>query len=159
KALKGLEAQVKTIDKHLNSMGKQKKQHLEDQQAVQMVLMEKQGAYSAVMAEIEVMRQEKDRSSDQVTTLHTDLQKLRDEKHQLEVRKTELSTRRQGLSEELDKLRDSATELIGKTAASKSLFGSFEKKCLDQEALVAGIERTIRQLDGELESTREDIET
>src|SRR5262249_34487320 len=87
KQAKQIGGQIKTIDKHLNDTAKQKKQHQADQKAVQEILMEKQGAYSAVTAEIAVLRQEKDRSSDKISNLHSDLQGLRDQKHQLEVKK------------------------------------------------------------------------
>ena len=66
KALKTVAAQLKAIDKRINDLLRGRKQHLEDQQQVKLRLMECQGAFSAVMAEIEVMRQEKDRSSDKV---------------------------------------------------------------------------------------------
>ncbi|HEY9867954.1 MAG TPA: chromosome segregation protein SMC, partial [Candidatus Obscuribacterales bacterium] len=155
---KSISAQVKTIDKHLNELARQKKQSEEDLQAVQLVLMEKQGALSAVLAEIEVLRQEKDRSSDRVTSLHDDLQKLRDRKHGLEVRKTELATRKEGLERELESIRNSATTAIGRSASLKGLVQNLERKFSDDQALVLGIERTIRQLEGEIESTREEIE-
>src|SRR5579885_2339257 len=57
KLLKSIGDQVKAIEKHLSKLGKQKKQHLEDQKAVEMVLMESQGAYSAVIDEIDILRQ------------------------------------------------------------------------------------------------------
>ncbi len=159
KLLKSIQAQIKTIDKHLSDIDKQKKQHKQDQQAVHLGLLEKQGAFSAVMAEIEVMRQEKDKSSDKVTTIHTDLQELRDQKHKLDVRKTELTTRRAAIEQELEKLRSSATEAIGKSANTKGAISVYERKCVDQQALVAGIDRTIQQLEAELEGTREEIES
>ncbi|HEY9787866.1 MAG TPA: chromosome segregation protein SMC [Candidatus Obscuribacterales bacterium] len=159
KLIKSIQSQIKTIDKHLADIGKQRKQHLEDNQAIQLGLMEKQGAYSAVMAEIEVLRQKKDSSSEKVSALHIDLQKLRDEKHKLEVKNTELATRKEGLEKELVSLREQATESIGKLSQCKNLVGAFEKKFQDQEALTIGVERSIRQLEDELQSTREEIET
>jgi chromosome segregation protein len=159
KILKSIQAQIKTIDKHLSDIDKQKKQHKQDQQAVHLGLLEKQGAFSAVMAELEVKRQEKDKSSDKVTTIHTDLQELRDQKHKLDVRKTELTTRRAAIEQELEKLRSSATEAIGKAANTKGAISIYERKCVDQQALVAGIDRTIQQLEAELEGTREEIES
>lgn len=159
KLLKSIQAQVKTIDKHLSEITKQKKQHLEDQQAVQLVRMEKQGAYSAVMAEIEVLRQEKDKSSDKVTTIHSELQGLRDERHKLEVKKTELSIRREGLEKELEALRNQATDQIGKSSFARNLLKSLELKHQDHQALVAGNERNVRQLEAEIESTKEEIES
>lgn len=158
KSLKAVQSQIKVIDKHLSDLGRQRKQHQEDQQAVQLGLLEKQGAYSAVSAEIEVLRQEKDKSSDKVTSMHMDLQQLREKKHQLEVRKTELTTNRGALDKELEKLRNSATEAIGKAAAAKNQIMACERRQLDQASQVAGIERTIHQLDAELEGTREEIE-
>jgi chromosome segregation protein len=158
KLIKNLQSQVKVIEKHLSDIAKQKKQHLEDQQAVNLALLEKQGAFSAVMAEIEVLRQEKDRSSDKVTVLHTDLQSLREQRHQLEVRKTELSTRRQAVEKEVASLRDLATESIGKAAESRKLAKNLESGFKDHEALVLGIDRTVRQFEGELESTKEEID-
>lgn len=158
KLIKSVQAQIKAIDKHLSDITKQKKQHHEDQQAVQLGLMEKQGAYSAVMAEIEVLRQEKDSSSEKVSTIHTDLQKLRDERHKLENRKTELATRKAQLEKDLVGLREKATNSIGLLSNSKGLVTVFERKYQDHEALVTGIERTIRQLESELQSTREEIE-
>jgi chromosome segregation protein len=159
KVLKGINAQIKTIDKHLSEIAKQKRQHLEDHQAVNLGLLEKQGAFSAVMAEIEVLRQEKDRSSDKVAALHADLQELRDQRHKLEVRKTELNTRKQSLQKELDGLRTKATDSIAKSANAKNMLGGLERKRVEQEANVLGLERNIRQLDDELESTREEIES
>lgn len=159
KLLKSVQSQIKTIDKHLADIEKQKKQHKQDQQTVHLGLLEKQGAFSAVMAEIEVLRQEKDKTSDKVTTIHTDLQQLRDERHKLEVRKTELSTRRTAIEQELEKLRSSATEAIGKAANSKGAIASYERRVVDQQALVAGIDRSIQQLEAELEGTREEIES
>lgn len=158
KLQKSLQSQIKTIDKHLNELSKQKKQSQEDLQAIQMALMEKQGALSAVTAEIEVLRQEKDRSSDKVTTLHSNLQELRDQKHKLEVRTTELATRRQGLDKELEKIRNSATGAIGRSAALKGVIQNLERKHQDEKATSLGIERSIRQLEGEIESTRQEIE-
>lgn len=159
KLAKSYDEQIKTIEKHLNKIGKQKKQHLEDQKAVEMVLMEKRGSYSAVMAEIDVLRQEKDKSSDKVAGLHTELQSLREERHKLEVRKTELETRRQGLEKELENLRSQATEKIGKSASLKGTVAQAERKYQDQEATVIGIDRSIRQMEGERESTEEEIES
>ncbi|HEY9754844.1 MAG TPA: chromosome segregation protein SMC [Oculatellaceae cyanobacterium] len=159
KFLKSLNAQIKTIDKHLADIVKQKKQHKEDQQAVNLALLEKQGSFSAVMAEIEVRRKEKDRSSDKVTELHSELQQLRDQKHQREVKKTQLTTRKESIQKELDLLRTKATELISKSAQAKSAVGGVERKQQDQEATVLGIERNIHQLDQELEGTREEIES
>lgn len=158
KLLKSIQGQIKAIDKHLSDIEKQKKQHRADQEAVQLGLMEKQGAFSAVMAEIEVLRQEKDKSSDKVTTLHTDLQKLRDTKHKLDVRKTGLTTRRDAVEKEVTKLRESATEFISKSADVKRVVANLESRMTDHEAMVAGCERTVRQFEGELESTREEIE-
>ncbi len=158
KLQKSLQAQIKTIDKHLNDLAKQKKQSQEDLQAIELALMEKQGALSAVTAEIQVLRQEKDRSSDKVTVLHTELQDLRDQKHKNEVRKTELATRREGLDRELETIRSAATGSIGKSAQLKGFIQTMERKFQDEQATVLGIERTIRQLDGEIDSTREDIE-
>jgi chromosome segregation protein len=159
KVLKATQAQIKAIDKHINELTRQRKQHLDDQQAVQLGLMEKQGAFSAVMAEIEVLRQQKDRSSDMVTSLHSDLQKLREDRHKVEVRKTELTTRRVGLETENEGLRKKTTELIAKSASLKALIQNLQKEHIDQEALVAGIERNIHQSESELESTNQEIET
>ncbi|HEY9677628.1 MAG TPA: chromosome segregation protein SMC [Drouetiella sp.] len=159
KLLKSVQSQIKTVDKHLADIDKQKKQHKQDQQAVHLGLLEKQGAYSAVMAEIEVMRRENDKSSDKTATIHSELQSLRDEKHRLEVKKTELTTRRASIEQELEKLRKSATEAIGKAASSKGAIASFERRVVDQTAFVAGIDRTIHQLEAELEGTREEIES
>src|SRR5579885_2541451 len=155
---KSLHAQIKTIDRHLAELAKQKKQSQEDLQRIQLALIEKQGALSAVQAEIEVLRSEKDRSSDRVTSLHGDLQKLRDEKHKLEVRQTELATRRQGLERELETIRTSATASIGRSAQLKGLVQSLERKFTDDKASVLGMERNIRQVEGEIDSTREEIE-
>lgn len=158
KLVKSIASQVKTIDKHLSDISRQRKQHLEDQQAINLGHMEKQGAYHAVMAEIDVLRQEKDSSSEKVASLHMDLQKLRDDKHKLEMRKTELATRREGLEKELAGLRDKATESIGKLSQSKGQVAGLERKFQDHEALLTGIERTVRQLEDELTSTKEEIE-
>jgi chromosome segregation protein len=158
KVLKGINAQIKAHDKHIADITKLKKQHKEDHQAVHLGLLEKQGAFSAVMGEIEVLRQEKDRSSDKVSELHLGLQDLRDQRHKHDVKKTELSTRRQTLQKELETLRNTATDLIGKSAEAKNKTVGVERKHLDQEALVAGIERTIRQFDDELQSTQIEIE-
>ena len=159
KLLKSIQAQIKAIDKHLSDIEKQKKQHRADQEAVQLGLMEKQGQFSAVMAEIEVLRQEKDRSSDKVTTLHTDLQNLREQKHAFDVRRTTLATRREAVDKEVTKLRELATEHISKSAETKKFVQGLASKSVDHEALALGIDRTVRQLEDELESTREEIET
>jgi chromosome segregation protein len=159
KQAKQIGGQIKTIDKHLTDISKQKKQHQADQATVNTVLMQKQGAYSAVMAEIQVLRQEKDRSSDKISNLHTDLQGLRDERHQLEVKKTELKTRRESLERELEGLRNKATEQIGKSAQVKGMLGRLERDHQDHQAMVAGIQRTLMQYEGELESTKEEIES
>jgi chromosome segregation protein len=159
KLQKSIQAQIKTIDKHLTDLAKQKKQNEEDQQTVRSVLAEKQGALSAVSAQIEALRKEKDRSSDRVSDLHTDLQKLRERKHSSEVRRTELATRREGLERELETVRNTATSSIGRSASIKTLLQNLERKHQDAQAMVVGIERNIRQLDGEIESTREEIET
>jgi chromosome segregation protein len=159
KQSKQIGGQIKTIDKHLADTAKQKKQHLADQKAVQDTLMEKQGAYSAVMAEIQVLRQEKDRSSDKISNLHSDLQGLREQKHALDVKKTELTTRRESLERELETLRNKATEQIGKSAQVKGLLGRLDRDYQDHQALVAGIQRSMMQYESELESTKEEIES
>src|SRR5262249_49929971 len=76
----------------------------------------------------------------------------------LDVRKTELATRREGLDKELESIRNSATGAIGKSAQLKGLVQNMERKFQDDQALVLGIERNIRQLEAEIDSTREDIE-
>jgi chromosome segregation protein len=159
KVLKSTQAQIKSIDKHISDLQRQRKQHLEDQQAVQLGLMEKQGAISAVMAEIEVLRQQKDRSSDMVTTLHVDLQKLRDQRHKVDVRKTELTTKRTHIESESEGLRKRTTDLIGQSASVKAMILTLEVQHRDQEAVVLGSERNIRQLEAELESTNQEIES
>lgn len=158
KTQKNLEAQIKTIDRHLSGLTRQRKQNQEDLKAVQLALAEKQGAFSAVAAEIEVLRQEKNRSFDKASSLHDELQDLRDQRHKLEVRRTELSTRREGLDHELQSIRNSATEGIAKSAQLKGLISHMEHKLRDDQAIVVGAERSIRQLEGEIESTREEIE-
>ena len=75
------------------------------------------------------------------------------------MRRTELNTLKQVLEKEIVSLRDKATDSISKSAQTKGLIGSLIAKNKDREALVAGIDRGIRQLEGELESTREEIET
>ncbi len=159
KLLNNIQSQIKGIEKHISQLNKQQKQHLEDQKAVEFGLMEKQGIFSAVMAEIEVLRQQKDKSSDKVTSLHADLQKLRDEKHKIEVRKTELTTRRIGLEKENETLRQKLTELIEKSQGLKQMSDGVERSYQDNQARVAGIERTIQQLEAELKSTEEEIES
>jgi chromosome segregation protein len=159
KLLKNIQSQIKNIDKRVADLTRQRKQHLEDQQAVRLGLMEKQGAFSAVMAELDVLRQEKDRSSDRVTGLHLDLQKLRDEKHRIEVRKTELTTRKSGLEKENDGLRQRLSELIEKSGAMKRHREGNDRSFEDNGARVAGIERTIQQLEAELKSTEEELES
>jgi chromosome segregation protein len=159
KLVKSIQTQIKAIDKRINELNKQRKQHQEDQQAVQLGLMEKQGAFSAIMAEIEVMRQKKDRSSDRVTSIHQDLQKLRDQKHKIEVRKTELTTKRDGLLKENDELRQKLTDLIEKSGSLKQSGQHLERTHEDNEARVLGIERSVHQLEAELKSTEQEIET
>ena len=159
KLQKSIVGQIKTIDKHLNELDKNKKQNSDDLKATQLVMMEKQGAMSAVLAEIEVLRQEKDRSSDKGMSLHESLQKLREDKHKFEVRRTELVTRKESLEKELETIRNTATNSIGRSAQLKSLIQSFDSKHNDQQAQVVGLARNVRQMEGELESTLEEIET
>ena len=83
---------------------------------------------------------------------------LRERKHGLEVKKTELDTRKQGLEKELETIRSSATTSISRSASLKGLVQNLERTNQDDQALVLGIERSIRQLEGEIESTREEIE-
>lgn len=154
-----LNKQIETIEKHIRKIGRQRKQHIEDQKAVEVVLTEKQTAYNQVMDKIHAARQEKDKSSEKVANLHEDLQKLRDEKHSLEVRKTELQTRRQSLDKELEDLRSQATQKISKSAEIKAEAGRLKSKYDDQKALVLGIDRTIQQYEDELRSTQEEIES
>lgn len=158
KMQKSLSAQIRTIEKHLAELGKDRKQHEADMKAVQLVLMEKQGSLSAVSAEIEVLRKEQDRSSSKTVSLHEDLQRLRDERHKMEVRRTELKSRKENLDKELEIARNTATESIGKSAALKNLLASLERKVQDEQALVFGIGRSIRQMESEVESTQEEIE-
>jgi chromosome segregation protein len=158
KVQKGIVSQIKTIDKHLHDLAKDKKQNTDDLKATELVLMEKQGALSAVQAEIDVMRQEKDRSSDAVMTLHEDLQKLREEKHQLEVKRTELIARKEGLEKELETIRNTTTNSISRAAALKGYLTSGDLKSEEQQAMVFGLARNVRQMEGELESTQEEIE-
>ena len=158
KLQKSLTAQIKAIDKHLAELSKDKKQSDADLKAVEMVLMEKQGAFSAVQAEIEVLRQEKDKSSDKVTIMHDDLQKLREERHALEVKRTELQTRKESLSKELETMRATANNGINQSASIKANLLGLDTRRQDAYANVLGIERNIRQMQDEIESTNEDIE-
>jgi chromosome segregation protein len=155
---KSIAAQIKVIDKHISKLNKDKEQNQADLKAVQLVTGEKQGALSAVLAEIEVLRNEKDRSSQKVMSIHEDLQKLREQKHKLEVRKTELLTRKESLEKELENARTTTTTSISKSASLKGMIQSLEVKFQDDQALVLGIARSIRQMEGELESTQEEVE-
>lgn len=158
KLQKSLAAQIKAIEKHINELSRDKKQHEADLKAVQLVLMEKQGALSAVLAEIEVLRKERDRSSSKGMSLHEELQRLRDERHKLEVRKAELKSKKENLEKDLETARNAATEAIGKQAALKNLLAGLERKLQDEQALVFGIGRSIRQMESEGESTLEEID-
>jgi chromosome segregation protein len=159
KQYKQIGGQIKAIDRHLLDLSRNKKQNIADQDLVRAALAEKQTAYTAVMSEIEVLRQEKDQSSDKISGLHADLQKLREQQHSVEVKRTALKTKRESLERELEGIRNKATEQIAKAAQIKAVLGKLEFDCQDHNALVLGIERTIMQFEGELESTREDIET
>ena len=55
-------------------------------------------------------------------------------------------------------MRQEAAESINKTAQAKGLIGGLDSKYQDAQAWVLGIERTIRQIDDEMNSTAEDIE-
>jgi chromosome segregation protein len=151
-------AQIKTIDKHLRELEKSKKQNTDDLNAAQVVLSEKQGALTAVQAEIEAMRQSKDKTSSKVMDLHEQLQKIREEKHQLEVKRTELSARKDSLERELEQLRNQTTAAIGKAAQLKSVLAGFDNKYDDQQAELVGLARNVRQMEAEIESTQEEIE-
>lgn len=157
KLQKSLSAQIKTIEKHLSELSRDKKINEEDLKAVKLVLMEKQGALSAVAAEIEVLRKERDRSSSKGMSLHEELQKLRDERHGLEVRRAELKTRKTNLEKELEAARNAATESIGKSAALKNVVATLERKLQDEQALVYGLTRSMRQMESEAESTEMEI--
>lgn len=158
KLQKSIVGQIKTIDKHLSDLAKNKKQNQDDLKATQLVMSEKQGALAAVVAEIEVLRKEKDKSSSKVMELHEELQKLREEKHKLEVRRTELVTRKTSLEKELETIRTTATNSISRAASLKAVLQSFDSKYDDQQATVVGLARSIRQMEGEIESTQEEIE-
>ncbi len=150
--------QIKTIDKHLNSLGKEKKQHQADLEAVQQILAEKQGSFSAVNAELEVVRQAKDTATSKVMSLHEKLEMLRDQKNRFDVRRAELIARKESLEKEIEAIRTNTTNSIGKTASLKSLIGTMERKCEDQQAQGLGLARNVRQMESEIESTQEEIE-
>jgi chromosome segregation protein len=158
KSQKSITSQIKTIDSHLRDLNKQKTANGDDLTATELVMVEKQGALSAVMAEIDVLRQAKDSATDKGMSLHEALQKLREDKHKFEVRRTELGMRKGSLEKELETIRNTATNSIGKTAQLKSLIGNLDHKFNEQQALVVGMARSIRQMEGELESTEEEIE-
>lgn len=158
KLQKSIVGQIKTIDKHLSDLSKNKKQNQDDLTATQAVMKEKNEALAAVLANIEQLRQEKDRSSSKVMSLHEDLQKLREDKHKLEVRRTELVTRKESLEKELEAIRTQATNSISRAASLKTQLQAFDTKHDDQQATVVGLARNIRQMEGELESTAEEIE-
>jgi chromosome segregation protein len=155
---KNLTAQIKAIDKHLNELAKDRKQNDGDLKTIQLALVEKQGSHSAVMAEIEVLRQERDKASNKNLSLHEELQSLREQRHKLEVRETELKSRRLTLNRDLEQARNAATEAIGKTSQLKNLLGALDRKSSDDDALVLGIQRSIRQMESEAESTESEIE-
>ncbi len=158
KLQKSIISQIKTIDKHLTELSNNKKLNQDDFKATQLVMSEKQGSLSAVLAEIEVLRQEKDRSSSKGLSLHEELQQLREERHKLDVRRTELITRKESLEKELDTIRTTATNSISRAASLKTLLQNYDLKHDDQQATVVGLARNVRQMEGELESTQEDIE-
>ncbi len=158
KLQKSLLAQVKAIEKRLGELSRDKKQHDADMKAVQLVLMEKQGSLSAVLAEIEVLRAERDRSSSKGMSLHEELQRLRDERHKFEVRKAELKSRKENLEKDLEIARSTATESIGKAAALKNMILGLERKLQDEQTQVFGLGRSMRQMESEAQSTEEEIE-
>ncbi len=84
--------------------------------------MEKQGIFQAVMAEIEMIRQAKDQSSDKVTTLHLDLQKLQDQKHKLELRQADFSSRRAHLEKESKTARERLADNFRKVFRDKNYY-------------------------------------
>jgi chromosome segregation protein len=86
------------------------------------------------------------------------LNQLRDDRHKLELRKAELKSKKENLEKELEAARSGATEAIGKSAALKNMIAGLERKLQDDQALVFGIGRGIRQMEGEIESTQEEIE-
>ena len=155
---KNLLAQVKVINKHLNELAADRKQYEADQKATDLALVEKQGSLSAVLAEIEVMRTERDKSSTKSLSLHEELQALRDQRHKLDLRQTELKSKRDGLNRDLEAARDSATAAVGKSSALKGMLQSMDRKSTDDEALVLGMQRNIRQMESEAESTEEELE-
>ncbi len=159
KLAKNVSNQIRTIDKHISELKKQNKQHIADKEAVSSGLLEKQGVYQAVMAEIEMIRAEKDRSSDKVTTLHLDLQKLQDQKHKIELRQAELQSRREHLENENKGSRDRLSSMLEKSFGLKSMIGALERGLEDQEAIVLGMERGVKQLEDEQESTIQEIES
>lgn len=159
KLQKSIVGQIKTIDRHLTELGKNKQQNQDDLKATQVVMTEKQGSLTKVLADIEALRQEKDSASSKGMSLHEELQKLREDRHKLEVRRTELVTRKDSLERELDAIRNNATNSISKAAALKTMIQNFDLKQDDQQAMVVGLARSVRQMEGELESTQEEIET
>lgn len=159
KLTKSINNQIRTIEKHISELKKQNKQHASDKEAVDKGLMEKQGIFQAVQAEIEMLRQQKDRSSDKVTSFHLDLQKLQDKKHKIELRQAELISRREHLENESKGSRERLASMLEKSFGLKSMIGSLERGSEDQEAIVLGMERGVKQLESEIESTEQEIES
>lgn len=155
---KNLLAQVRTIDKHLSELAKDRKQFEADLKATELALVEKQGSLSAVNAEIEVLRLERDKSSSKTLTLHEELQSLRDQRHKLDLRKTELISKRDGLNKDLEQARNLATDCVHKSSNLKGMLQAMDRKSTDDEALVLGLQRNLRQMESEAESTESELE-
>ncbi len=158
KLQKSLQAQIKTIDKHINDLNKHRKQSEIDIKSVREIYAEKEAALAKVQAQIDDLRTAKDRSSDKVTSAYEVVQKLREEKHELEVKSTKHTSRREELERGLESLRSFVTTNISKSAEAKGLVLSLERKYTDTQAWSLGMERNIRQLEDEMSSTNEDIE-
>src|SRR5262249_36515237 len=144
KVHKQLQSQVRVIEKHIADIGKDKEVQLEGASKVTNELQTKQAAHNEVLEQIEALRKEMDQSTNAVTSLHEELQQLREEKHRLQVRQTELATRKEGLAREQEVIRESASSAIDKSAELKGLVQQMEHKYEDAQAVVIGIERSIR---------------
>ncbi len=159
KALKHLEKELKAFEKKNQESAKQRKSLEVEKNEIDLKIFEKQGTIAAVAAEIEVLRQAKDKGHSEITQIHLDLSNLLKEKNELTQKSINIQGRLDAIDQKLIENRELLSNSMEKLNTQKLENNELMNKKRSYDELVATTRRTISQLEQEIGSTNSELET
>ena len=159
KTLKQIDKELRLNEKKNQETNKQRKTYQTSKAELDLKLFEKQGTLAAISAEIEVLRQNKDKGHSEITQIHLDLSNLSKEKNEVQRKALNIQNQMQAINSKLEENRELLVTAMEKLNVQKQDNNELLNKKRSYDELIATLERTIKQLDQELASTIQELET